>query len=228
MGNYIVAANKSWHKELYDAKSPGFPGQWTYVDDHRLLTPALVAEKSPRYIFFPHWSQMVPEAVLIAAECVCFHMTDVPYGRGGSPLQNLIVRKHKKTKLTALKMTEEIDAGPVYCKRELSLDGSAEQIYRRCAELTWEIISFLVSEEPEPVPQSGEVVNFRRRDRSEGEMSGLSHTDDVYDYIRMLDAEGYPPAFLEFGNLVYEFSQAENLGEEVRATVVIRKKKLSE
>lgn len=52
MGNYIVAANKSWHKELYDAKSPGFPGQWTYVDDHRLLTPALVAEKSPRYIFF--------------------------------------------------------------------------------------------------------------------------------------------------------------------------------
>lgn len=67
---------------------------------------------------------MVPEAVLIAAECVCFHMTDVPYGRGGSPLQNLIVRKHKKTKLTALKMTEEIDAGPVYCKRELSLDGS--------------------------------------------------------------------------------------------------------
>lgn len=171
---------------------------------------------------------MVPEAVLSAAECVCFHMTGVPYGRGGSPLQNLIVRKHKKTKLTALKMTEEIDAGPVYCKRELSLDGSAEQIYRRCAELTWEIISFLVSEEPEPVPQSGEVVNFRRRDRSEGEMSGLSDTDDVYDYIRMLDAEVYPPAFLEFGNLVYEFSQAENLGEEVRATVVIRKKKLSE
>ncbi len=26
-------------------------------------------------------------------ECVCFHMTDVPYGRGGSPLQNLIIRE---------------------------------------------------------------------------------------------------------------------------------------
>ncbi len=37
------------------------------------------------------------------------HMTDVPYGRGGSPLQNLIARGHTSTKLTAMRMTAEVD-----------------------------------------------------------------------------------------------------------------------
>jgi len=37
-------------------------------------------------------------------------MTDVPYGRGGSPLQNLIVRGHTETKLTALRCVRDLDA----------------------------------------------------------------------------------------------------------------------
>jgi methionyl-tRNA formyltransferase len=57
-------------------------------------------------------------------------MTDIPYGRGGSPLQNLIARRRKKkTKLSALRMVEELDAGPVYTKTNISLMGRAEEIY---------------------------------------------------------------------------------------------------
>ena len=60
-----------------------------------------------------------------------FHMTDVLYGRGGSPLQNFIIRGHKETKLTAMKCVKELDAGPVYLKEFLSLLGNAEEIYMR-------------------------------------------------------------------------------------------------
>ena len=48
----------------------------------------------PDFVFFPHWSWLIPEDIHGRFECVIFHMTDVPYGRGGSPLQNLIVRGH--------------------------------------------------------------------------------------------------------------------------------------
>ena len=41
-------------------------------------------------------------------------MTDVPYGRGGSPLQNLIVRGYSEIKLTVLQMVKAFDAGLVY------------------------------------------------------------------------------------------------------------------
>ena len=61
-------------------------------------------------------------------------MTDLPYGRGGSPLQNLIIRGHKKTKISALRMVNELDAGPIYFKRSLSLNGNAQKIYSSCSK----------------------------------------------------------------------------------------------
>ena len=47
-------------------------------------------------------------------DCVIFHMTDLPYGRGGSPLQNLIIRGYKKTNVVSNKCVGEVDAGPIY------------------------------------------------------------------------------------------------------------------
>lgn len=228
MERFIVAANKSWHKELFDLRAPEIPGEWTYVGTPSELTPELVATISPRYIFFPHWSHIVPESILHRSDCVCFHMTDVPYGRGGSPLQNLIVRNHETTKLSALKMTRKVDAGPVFCKRELSLHGSAEEIFRRCARLTWDIIEHLILTNPVPVPQTGEVVEFSRRRREDGDLSNLSNLKEVYDYIRMLDAEGYPPAFLDNEEISYDFRNAKKVGDEIHANVVIKSKKESE
>ena len=60
---------------------------------HIPLWPMQICLKkiTPRYIFFLHWDWRVPHVIWQQHECVCFHMTDVPYGRGGSPLQNLIL-----------------------------------------------------------------------------------------------------------------------------------------
>ena len=44
-------------------------------------------------------------------------MTDLPYGRGGSPLQNLIINGHKETMMSALRCVQELDAGPIYLKK---------------------------------------------------------------------------------------------------------------
>ena len=33
--------------------------------------------------------------------------------------------------------------------------------------------------------------------------------DKIYDYIRMLDAEGYPRAYMDFGPYRLEFEQAQ-------------------
>ena len=63
-------------------------------------------------------------------------MTDVPYGRGGSPLQNLILAGHTETKLTALRMVNEMDGGPVYVKMPLKLEGAAQEIYIKAGELS--------------------------------------------------------------------------------------------
>ena len=43
-------------------------------------------------------------------------MTDLPYGRGGSPLQNLIKKNHKSTMLSAIECQDNLDSGDIYLK----------------------------------------------------------------------------------------------------------------
>jgi methionyl-tRNA formyltransferase len=121
--SYLVIGCRPWNRKLFDEVISKYPGEWHFMGSREELTRGKIRAINPRFIFFLHWSWKVPHEIVDGCECVCFHMTDVPYGRGGSPLQNLIVRGHKETKVTALRMTREIDAGAVYLKEPLSLEG---------------------------------------------------------------------------------------------------------
>lgn len=188
------------------------------------LSSRALEQINPDYVFFPHWSWLIPEYIYTRFECVVFHMTDVPYGRGGSPLQNLIVRGHRETMLSALRCEKSLDAGPVYLKRPLALAGTAEEILQRASALMEEMIVEVVERRPAPVPQQGEVVVFKRRRPRDGDLAPAADLRQVYDYVRMLDADGYPPAFVETKHLHLEFSEACLGDDAVIAKVRIRKK----
>jgi methionyl-tRNA formyltransferase len=219
---YLFASTQAWHRPRYEALR-----QQLSLDAAWVSTPAelkdAVRELAPRYVFFPHWSAMVPPEVWREFECVCFHMTDLPFGRGGSPLQNLIARGHEDTVLTALRMNGELDAGPIYAKRPLSLAGSAQEIYARAGDATFELIRWIIESEPTPHPQVGEPVHFKRRTPGQSRLPESDSLTRLYDHIRMLDAPGYPAAFLEWAGLRFEFSDATLEGDELVAKVVVRK-----
>jgi len=216
--SYILAVSKPWVMEAFLQLRPRLPGEWVIVTATADLHAALAA-RTPRYIFFPHWSERVSEEVTSRHECICFHMTDVPYGRGGSPLQNLIIRGHAQTMLTALRMTQEVDAGPVYAQRPLGLQGSAAEIFARAAPLVCELIEWMVAEEPQPKAQKGEPTFFKRRKPGESLIPGEAGAEQLYNHIRMLDAPDYPRAFCEHGDWRLEFHDAERLGDHVEARV---------
>lgn len=220
--SYILASSKSWNESGFELLESELEANWYWVSTQAQLLQALESCK-PRYIFFLHWNWYVQKEIWQNHECVCFHMTDVPYGRGGSPLQNLIVAGNKETKLTALRMVEEMDAGPTYTKRPLSLSGPAESIYKRAGELSFDIIRWMVENEPTPVPQQGEVVSFKRRIPAQSKLPDEGAVEGLYDHIRMLDAPTYPLAFVEHGEFWLEFASATFNGDEVRAAVKIRK-----
>jgi methionyl-tRNA formyltransferase len=64
-------------------------------------------------------------------------MTDLPFGRGGSSMQNLISRGICQTKLSAIQCVEEIDAGDIYLKKDFSLkEGSAKELYLKAGGIS--------------------------------------------------------------------------------------------
>ena len=218
---YLVAGSKTWNRQVYDDVIARLPGRWHFITTRRQLTSAQLQAIRPRSIFFLHWSWKVPDEIVDNYECICFHMTDVPFGRGGSPLQNLIIRGHHKTKLSALRMVHELDAGPVYMKEELSLDGSAGEIYLRATRLSAQMIGRIIREHPEPVPQAGNVVVFKRRKPEESLIATPANLESLYDFIRMLDAEGYPKAFVVWHGFRLEFSRAVLYNDRIETAVTI-------
>ena len=221
MNNYVVATIKDWNINQYNNRVQNYSGNWVLFDNKKDLTLENLRKIKPKYVFFPHWSWIVPEYILNEFNCVCFHMTDVPYGRGGSPLQNLIVRGHQETKLTALKMDKELDAGPVYLKKKLSLTGSASEIFLRSSILTFDMIEHIVENEPTPIQQQGDVTEFPRRTPEQSQLMPEVDLEGFYNTVRMLDAETYPRAYLKLGNLRLEFTAVSKFGNELEATARI-------
>ena len=174
-------------------------------------------------MFVPHWGHMIPDEIWSRWPTVIFHMTDLPYGRGGSPLQNLMEIGHLSTKLTALRCSHELDGGPVYLKEPLSLHGTAEEIYLRADSIIETMIARIVQERPEPQPQQGDPVLFHRRKPAQSNLAECSagDYDGWYDKIRMLDAEGYPHAFLDINGMRLEFRRVSRRSNGLHADVRI-------
>ena len=196
MGCYLIVSEKKWHDELFLNLEKLFPKHsWVRIKSKEEFTLSKLQELSPIKIFIPHWSYIIPSEIFLHFECIVFHMTDLPYGRGGSPLQNLIIRGHKDTKISALRVIQEVDAGPVYLKSPLSLQGTATEIFSEASTVIQAMISKIILENIRPKPADSNILK-------------LQHIEDIYDHIRMMDAEGYPPAFLEFEHFRLEFSEA--------------------
>ena len=224
--NYVLATSREWNKPLAKQLEEKTGHTFHLITRTEELTYERLRAISPRYVFFPHWSHIIPSEIHEAFECVIFHMTDLPYGRGGSPLQNLILRGHQETQISALRCVAELDAGPIYMKRPLSLEGSASEIFVRAADVVQEMIEEIVRTEPLSEPQEGEPTVFRRRTPEQSNLleANLVTLKDFFDFIRMLDAPTYPLAFMEHEGFLLEFSHAQLLSNSIEARVTIRRK----
>jgi len=222
---FVILSEKKWNSSLVDSLKAKVPAEWFYITKKEDFSKEKLQAIAPQMIFIPHWSYIISQDIYEQFDCVVFHMTDLPFGRGGSPLQNLIVRGFEKTKISALKITNVVDGGDIYLKHDLSLLGTAEEILLRANAIIELMITRIINEKLVATPQVGEAVVFNRRMVQDSDISRLEKIDQVYDYIRMLDADGYPKAFYENEHFRFEFSRASlKANKEIVADVRIIQK----
>lgn len=170
MKKYVVAAGKDWGVRVFDALdrlAKLEPHEsWSVVVNHAELER--ITNVGPGHecmVFFLNWSDRVSARVVNRFECVNFHCTALPYGRGGHPIENLILRGHTETVLTAHRMTEGIDDGPVYCTfRPVSLAGTKDEILARFVWPCVGMVRHIVDARPVPKPQ---MQAFKRLSQKE-------------------------------------------------------------
>ena len=218
----VIVSDRPWHSELATRLTRRTGRTFVHISDPVDLTIEHLGAISPEFVFFPHWSHRIDRRIHETFACVIFHMTDLPFGRGGSPLQNLIVRGFSETKISALRCVSELDAGPIYLKRSLSLLGTAEEIFLRASDVIEGMIVEMLDKTPEAVAQTGVPTLFKRRKADEGDLALAESLEQAFDLIRMLDADGYPPAFVHIGPFKLEFTRASMRSGHLLANVRIR------
>ncbi len=221
--DYVLATSRPWNEILAQRLQESTGQRFYLIKEKEALTLECLRKINPRYVFFPHWSYRIPSEIYQAYECVIFHMTDLPYGRGGSPLQNLIMRGHTDTKISALRCSDVMDGGPIYAKRALSLKGSAAEIFMNASKVIESMIQSIVEDEPEPEPQYGDPVIFERRAPAQSDLAQapIQSLNDFFDFIRMLDADGYPRAFLDLHGHRIELSRVQINNDRLEGNFVL-------
>ncbi len=220
MKNLVIACSKSWFNK--HTKSNEFLKlPITNITSKEDLNLKFLRDINPKYIFFPHWSWKVDKSIYQEYECVAFHTAPLPYGRGGSPIQNLIIRGFKNSPICALRMNHDIDSGPIYTKREICLEGDLRDIFKRMAEKIEEMIINICYEEPTPINQEGQVKLFSRLSYADNEIESSMSQKEIYDRIRMVDADDYKKAFIKFGKKRIILSNATLKNNYLKADIKI-------
>jgi methionyl-tRNA formyltransferase len=110
----VLASSRPGYEKIVKRLTSETGVRFIYFTSNEELTVRALNEIKPTYVFFPHWSYIIPEEMYTNFECVMFHMTDLPFGKGGSPLQNLIARGIYETHITAFRCEKGLDTGPIY------------------------------------------------------------------------------------------------------------------
>jgi methionyl-tRNA formyltransferase len=207
MTKYVIASSKDWFKK--HIKSSEYANlNLIEISTREELNLEFLEKINPRYIFFPHWNWKVNAEIYQRFECIAFHTAPLPFGRGGSPIQNLILKGIKYAPVCALRMTNILDGGPIYDSINISLEGNITEIFSRIATCVEKIILKICKDTIIPIDQSGEIFYFKRLTHNDNELKDNYSIHELYDRIRMVDGLDYPRAFINFGQYRLELTKA--------------------
>ena len=122
-------------------------------------------------------------------------------------------------------MNDKIDSGDVITKKNLSLRGSAQEIYERSSKIIFKIILKIIKmKKITSYKQKGKIVKFKRLKNNSNISSKIKNIDEVYNHIRMLDADSYKKAYLDIEKIRITFFNVKKIKNKLLSTAIIEKK----
>jgi len=221
---FAIACSKKWFFESKEFNFLRRNFKFLVINNKKKLNLDELKKKHIKIIFFPHWSYKVPSKIFNNFKCINFHTSPLPYGRGGSPIQNLILRKIKNAPVCALLMNGSLDGGPIYAKKIISLNGNLEDIFKRISNAIYKLILNILEKNLTPTEQKGPVKKFKRLNYKLNKLKKNLKFNDVYDSIRMLDHKEYRPSYLQLKNFSIHFRKVKKIKNKIICEAEIKKK----
>ena len=134
------------------------------------------------------------------------HESNLPLGKGFSPLQWQILEGKDKIFFSLLEASEEFDCGDIIDQIELNLDGTElyDEIRYKQAKFTFELIGRFIKKYPNIIKrkQFGESTYYRRRKTSDSELNINLTIKELFPLLRIVNNEDWP-AFFQINGVKY-------------------------
>ena len=149
----LVAAYRSWATDVYRIlKEKNHNHIFILVETQRQLENFLKKSKVD-FIFLVGWSWIIPKTILKKNNFFGIHPSDLPKYAGGSPIQHQIIEGVTTTKNTLFKLNEKIDSGRPILKKNLSLKGDIQTIFKNIKNSSINMIDRIIKK---GIPKKGD------------------------------------------------------------------------
>jgi len=127
------------------------------------------------------------------------HESDLPKGRGFSPLSWSILAGENVIPVCLIEAADEVDAGAILYKDRIVFEGHEliGEIRAALGERTIELCERFLYEAPRvtPVRQVGEPTYFKRRRPQDSQLDPNKSISDQFELLRIVDNKRYPAFF---------------------------------
>jgi methionyl-tRNA formyltransferase len=167
------------------------------------------AEAVPRgdILFILGFFKIVPAQVLVRNRTnIVVHESALPKGRGWSPVHWLVIEGARSVSLTLFEAVEKVDAGRVYLRGRVALDGDElipdlrEKVGREMMRLCLEFARRYPGILKKGIPQKGKPTYYRRRTALDSRLNPNKSIARQFNLLRVVDNDHYPAFFTHKGS----------------------------
>ena len=171
-------------------------------------------------VFLFSWERIVsPDILALNHRNLVVHASDLPKGRGFSPLAWQIIEGRNEILVCLFEAEEMIDSGPIIYREVLTFENHEliGEMRERLGQLHVDLaLRFLSESAPlEGTPQHGEPTNYSRRGLADSRLDPHKTISEQFDLLRVVDNERYP-AFFDLRGHRYKLSIEKMSNGDVR------------
>lgn len=141
------------------------------------------------------------------------HESDLPRGRGFAPVAWQVLGGAKKIPICLIEASENVDAGDIFLREEISLTGYElnDEIRRLQGDATVDLCMQFLRRYPSfnPSRQEGTPTKFERRTPEDSRLDPNKSLREQFDLLRTVDNDRYP-AFFEIDGRRYTIKISSN------------------
>ena len=197
----ILISNNSWannYKTFIKKKLKRYSSRVLFLNNHKNLKKNYDVN-----IIFSYFKKIEKKFFRLSKNNLILHESNLPKGRGMSPISWQILRGKKNITFSLIEASEKIDAGKIYFQKKVKFDGT--ELFNEIKKLQLVnniklIQKFLsnklrINKHIKPKIQKGRATYYRLRKPSDSEIKINKSIKSQINLLRICDFQNYPAFF---------------------------------